>query len=122
MQEVHHIIATCTSVILGRIVHTPQYIHINMVSLSSPTWRVIESFYESFAPNPPPRIRDPARPMQVICVGLPRSGTESLQKALLTLGYDYTYHVCTRFLRAATLVLSSDPGMGHAERITTSYE
>jgi len=31
--------------------------------------------------------------MQVLCVGLPRSGTESLQQALLTLGYDYTYHV-----------------------------
>lgn len=30
--------------------------------------------------------------MQVICVGLPRSGTESLQKALLILGYDYTFH------------------------------
>ncbi|KAL5381014.1 hypothetical protein PMIN06_009842 [Paraphaeosphaeria minitans] len=63
-----------------------------MASLSGPIWRAIESFYGSFAPNPPPRIRDPAKPMQVICVGLPRSGTESLQKALLTLGYDYTYH------------------------------
>ena len=30
--------------------------------------------------------------MQVICVGLPRSGTESLQQALITLGYDHTYH------------------------------
>lgn len=30
--------------------------------------------------------------MQVICVGLPRSATESLQHALLRLGYDYTYH------------------------------
>ncbi|OAA65324.1 hypothetical protein SPI_02111 [Niveomyces insectorum RCEF 264] len=30
--------------------------------------------------------------MEVICVGLPRSGTESLQQALLMLGYDYTYH------------------------------
>ena len=26
------------------------------------------------------------------CVGLARSGTESLQHALLTLGYDHTYH------------------------------
>jgi len=30
--------------------------------------------------------------MAVLCVGLPRSGTESLQKALLHLGYDHTYH------------------------------
>jgi hypothetical protein len=30
--------------------------------------------------------------MQVICVGLPRTGTESLQQALLTLGYKHTYH------------------------------
>ncbi|KAJ4348110.1 uncharacterized protein N0V89_009482 [Didymosphaeria variabile] len=63
-----------------------------MTSLHSPIWHVIESFYGLFAPDPPPRMRDPSKPMQVICVGLPRSGTESLQKALLTLGYDYTYH------------------------------
>lgn len=30
--------------------------------------------------------------MEVLCVGPPRSGTESLQHALLKLGYDYTYH------------------------------
>jgi hypothetical protein len=30
--------------------------------------------------------------MQVLCVGLPRTGTESLQQALLRLGYDHTYH------------------------------
>lgn len=30
--------------------------------------------------------------MQVICVGICRSGTESLQQALLMLGYDHTYH------------------------------
>lgn len=30
--------------------------------------------------------------MQILCVGLPRSGTESLQQALLRLGYDHTYH------------------------------
>lgn len=30
--------------------------------------------------------------MQVLCVGLCRSATESLQHALLTLGYDHTYH------------------------------
>lgn len=31
--------------------------------------------------------------MEVLCVGLPRNGTESLQQALLKLGYDYTFHV-----------------------------
>ncbi|KAK2603796.1 hypothetical protein QQS21_003998 [Conoideocrella luteorostrata] len=41
-------------------------------------------------PDPPPRIR--TQPMQVLCVGLPRSGTESLQQALLHLGYDHTLH------------------------------
>lgn len=30
--------------------------------------------------------------MEVLCVGFPRTGTESLQTALLKLGYDYTYH------------------------------
>jgi hypothetical protein len=35
--------------------------------------------------------------MEVLCVGLPRSGTESLPKALLRLGYDYTFHVLPPF-------------------------
>ena len=43
--------------------------------------------------EPPPRKRDADKPMQVICPGFPRSATESLQVALITLGYDYTYHV-----------------------------
>ncbi|KAK1967052.1 hypothetical protein LY78DRAFT_656707 [Colletotrichum sublineola] len=41
---------------------------------------------------PPPPKRTRTRPMQVLCVGPPRSATESLQQALLTLGYDHTYH------------------------------
>ncbi|CAH0046122.1 unnamed protein product [Clonostachys solani] len=41
-------------------------------------------------PYAPPRVRK--EPMQVLCVGFPRTGTESLQQALITLGYDYTYH------------------------------
>ncbi|GJC86043.1 hypothetical protein ColLi_08881 [Colletotrichum liriopes] len=41
---------------------------------------------------PPPPKRTRTKPMQVLCVGPPRSATESLQKALLTLGYDHTYH------------------------------
>lgn len=41
-------------------------------------------------PEPPPRKR--TKPMEVLCVGMPRTGTESLQHALLRLGYDHTYH------------------------------
>ncbi|OTB04865.1 hypothetical protein M426DRAFT_73217 [Hypoxylon sp. CI-4A] len=41
-------------------------------------------------PEPPPRKR--TKPMEVICVGMPRSGTESLQHALIKLGYDHTFH------------------------------
>ncbi|KAK4503460.1 hypothetical protein PRZ48_004375 [Zasmidium cellare] len=32
------------------------------------------------------------RPLEVLCLGLSRSGTESLSKALVMLGYDDTYH------------------------------
>ncbi|KAJ3471839.1 hypothetical protein MRS44_001938 [Fusarium solani] len=41
-------------------------------------------------PEPPKRERK--KPMEVICIGMPRSGTESLQHALIRLGYDHTYH------------------------------
>ncbi|OAQ78514.1 NAD dependent epimerase/dehydratase [Purpureocillium lilacinum] len=57
--------------------------------LDSWWWRFIEN-YVYRVPEPSPRTR--TTPMQVICVGPPRSGTESLQQALLALGYDYTYH------------------------------
>ncbi|GKZ24930.1 hypothetical protein AbraIFM66951_011785 [Aspergillus brasiliensis] len=40
-------------------------------------------------PQPPPRTR--TNPLQVICVGLPRSGTESLSRALTQLGFQ-PYH------------------------------
>ena len=40
--------------------------------------------------EPQPRTR--TVPMEVLAVGLPRSATESLQSALLTLGYDHCYH------------------------------
>ncbi|KAB8075547.1 hypothetical protein BDV29DRAFT_190161 [Aspergillus leporis] len=40
-------------------------------------------------PKPPPRVRN--KPLHLICVGLSRSGTESLRVALQKLGYD-TYH------------------------------
>jgi hypothetical protein len=41
--------------------------------------------------EPPSRKRPPGHDMKVLCVGLPRSGTESLQIALNDLGYS-TYH------------------------------
>ena len=53
-------------------------------------WHFLEQYVYRM-PEPPPRVR--TKPMEVLCVGLPRSGTESLQQALLKLGYDYTYHV-----------------------------
>ncbi|KAL2265846.1 hypothetical protein VTJ83DRAFT_6946 [Remersonia thermophila] len=61
--------------------------HVHL-SLHSPIWHLIERIYALPSP-PPPRVR--TEPMQVICVGLPRTGTESLQHALIKLGYA-TYH------------------------------
>jgi len=61
------------------------------LSLNSPFWKLLEAIYA--LPSPPsPRQRSASSPMQVLCVGLPRSGTESLQQALLYLGYSHTYH------------------------------
>ncbi|TDZ58288.1 hypothetical protein CTRI78_v005565 [Colletotrichum trifolii] len=57
-------------------------------SMNAWYWRCLEKFYA--LPPYPPRKR--TQPMQVLCVGPPRSGTESLQQALLLLGYDHTYH------------------------------
>ncbi|ROV89109.1 hypothetical protein VMCG_09865 [Cytospora schulzeri] len=54
--------------------------------------RFLEDYVYSM-PAPPPRKR--TKPMEVLCVGMPRSGTESLQHALLKLGmlqYDHTFH------------------------------
>jgi len=59
-----------------------------MVPLDHWIWWFTERLYS--LPAPPRRKR--SKPMEVICVGPPRSGTESLQQALLDLGYDYTYH------------------------------
>jgi hypothetical protein len=60
------------------------------LSLDSQVWHFLEKYIYAIRNPPPPRKR--TKPMEVICVGLPRSGTESLQQALLTLGYDHTYH------------------------------
>ncbi len=60
------------------------------LSLDSQIWHFLEKYVYAIPNPPPPRKR--TKPMEVICVGLPRSGTESLQQALLTLGYDHTYH------------------------------
>jgi len=60
------------------------------LSLDSLVWHFLEKHIYALPNPPPPRTR--TKPMEVICVGLPRSGTESLQQALLTLGYDHTYH------------------------------
>ncbi|KAL7621391.1 hypothetical protein AAE478_008713 [Parahypoxylon ruwenzoriense] len=60
-----------------------------MPSLNSWFYRFLEDYVYA-KPEPPPRKR--TKPMEVLCVGFPRCGTESLQHALLKLGYDYTYH------------------------------
>ncbi|OIW27920.1 hypothetical protein CONLIGDRAFT_682928 [Coniochaeta ligniaria NRRL 30616] len=60
------------------------------LSLDSQFWHFLEKHIYALPSPPPPRKR--TKPMEVICVGLPRTGTESLQQALLTLGYDHTYH------------------------------
>lgn len=60
------------------------------LSLDSKIWHFLEQHVYALPNPPPPRKR--TKPMEVICVGLPRSGTESLQQALLTLGYNHTYH------------------------------
>ncbi|KAK4180264.1 hypothetical protein QBC36DRAFT_343054 [Triangularia setosa] len=60
-----------------------------MVALSNPIWYILENYIYALPP-PPPRKR--TKPLEVICVGLPRSGTESLQHALIRLGYGHTFH------------------------------
>ncbi|OLN83365.1 hypothetical protein CCHL11_03074 [Colletotrichum chlorophyti] len=52
-------------------------------------WRFLENRVYRL---PPPKQRKRTKPMEVLCVGPPRSATESLQQALLTLGYNHTYH------------------------------
>lgn len=63
--------------------------HSPMSSLDHWWWRFLENHVYRI---PPPPKRKRMKPMQVLCVGPPRSATESLQQALLALGYDHTYH------------------------------
>lgn len=65
-----------------------QVIKYNMPNLDGWGFHLVEWMYS--LPEPPKRQR--TKPMEVICIGMPRSGTESLQHALIRLGYDHTYH------------------------------
>ncbi|KAI1388125.1 uncharacterized protein F4822DRAFT_444565 [Hypoxylon trugodes] len=49
--------------------------------------RIIKAIYGGPLPQ-----QKRTEPMQVLCVGISRSGTESLREALLRLGYVHTYH------------------------------
>jgi len=52
---------------------------------------ILDTLFETVHALPAPgRIR--AQPIQVLALGLSRSGTDSLRAALLDLGYDHTYH------------------------------
>lgn len=53
-----------------------------MAHLNGWYYRMVEYIYA--LPEPPPRKR--MKPMEVICIGMPRTGTESLQHALIKLG------------------------------------
>jgi len=105
------------------------------IPLSSSIWSLVEMLYRLPSP-PPPRTRTQKK-MQVLCVGLPRSGTESLQQALLHLGYDHTYHgwdivydsechsprwvslARKRFYRGETITTDEfDALLGHCEAVT----
>lgn len=48
---------------------------------------LIQALYHLPAPE-----RKRTKPMEVLALGMPRSGTESLSRALTMLGYDHTWH------------------------------
>jgi hypothetical protein len=60
------------------------------IDYASRLWQAVEWCYRM--PKAPPRHRNPEKPLQVIAVGFSRSGTESLQNALIRLGYGPCYH------------------------------
>ena len=52
-----------------------------------------QSLLDSIYRIPPPdRVRSPGQEMKVLALGLPRSGTDSLRTALLSLGYKRVWH------------------------------
>jgi hypothetical protein len=61
-----------------------------LISIDSWLWRFLEDHIYHIPPRP--RTRAKEKELQVICVGMPRTATESLQRALIRLGYDHTYH------------------------------
>lgn len=67
----------------------PPFTFYTMPTVNSWFMRFLEDYVYAM-PEPPPRKR--TKPMEVLCVGMPRTGTESLQHALLRLGYDHTFH------------------------------
>ena len=42
--------------------------------------------------TPPRKTRDPKKPMRILCLGMPRTGTDSLRTALHQLGYETIWH------------------------------
>ncbi|KAK3320433.1 hypothetical protein B0T19DRAFT_444270 [Cercophora scortea] len=56
--------------------------------LTSPLYNLLERLYALPASPKPTRTTS----LSLLCVGLPRTGTESLQRALLHLGYTHTHH------------------------------
>ncbi|KAL4936043.1 hypothetical protein BDV06DRAFT_205770 [Aspergillus oleicola] len=58
-----------------------------MKSQTAPS--LIEEWLYRIPPQPP---RPRTKPMQVLALGMSRSGTESLRRALQILGYDHVYH------------------------------
>ena len=61
-----------------------------LLSIETAFWRFLEDKIYYLPPHPKTRSKD--KQLQVICVGLPRTATESLQHSLIHLGYDHTYH------------------------------
>lgn len=62
-----------------------------MESLLFYTANAFLSFAKAIYPIQEPNFKRD-RPLEVLCLGLSRSGTDSLSKALVRLGYDETYH------------------------------
>ncbi|ETN36328.1 uncharacterized protein HMPREF1541_08605 [Cyphellophora europaea CBS 101466] len=60
-----------------------------MPHINSWFWYILENYIYAI-PEPPPHTR--TKPLEVICVGLPRSATHSLKEALIILGHENVYH------------------------------